>query len=134
MRFLSPEAGIDPLSRRVLLADAAFEAIVAVLLSGLVGRAHWWLNVERPVTLVGAIVFAVVAVLIAGAAFHPGTNERFVRALAFANLTGGLAIWVAAMLKWSQFEPEGHWLVAFVADGCLVFAALEFLTTRRAAS
>ena len=134
MRSLSPNAGIDPLSRRILLVDAAFETVVAVLLSGLVGRAHWWLNVERPVTLIGAGVFAVAAVVLAVAAFHPATNERFVRAIAFANLTSGLAIWIAAILKWSQFEDGGHWLVSFVADGCLVLAALQFLAIRRPAS
>ncbi len=121
------------LVRLILIADAAFELLVAVLLSGIVGNAHFWLNVAREITVTGAIVFAVIGVGLGFAAFSPRTDARFVQALAFANVAGGLAIWLAAALKWSQFEPGGHWLVAFVADGCLALGALQWLALRRGA-
>lgn len=128
------DPGVDPLMKRLLLADAGFEVLVAILLSGLVGRAHFWLNVERPITLVGALVFALVGIALAAVALSGRASEQFVRILAFANAAGGAAIWLAAALEWSQFEPGGHWLVAFVANGCLVLAALEYLALRRSAS
>ncbi len=128
------DPGVDPLMKRLLLADAGFEVLVAILLSGLVGRAHFWLNVERPITLVGALVFALVGIALAAVALSGRASEQFVRILAFANAAGGAAIWLAAALKWSQFEPGGHWLVAFVANGCLVLAALEYLALRRSPS
>lgn len=132
--MMNREGGaLSPLVKRLLLADAGFELVVALLLSGLVGDAHFWLNVARGVTVTGALVFAVVGIVLAAAAFFPGMNEGFVRALAFANVAGGLAIWLAAALKWSEFEPGGHWLVAFVADGCLALGALEWLALRRGA-
>lgn len=126
-------AALSPLVRRILLADAGFELVVAVLLSGLVGDAHFWLNVAQGITVTGAVVFAFVGVGLGIAAFHPRTDDAFVRIVAFANVAGGLAIWLAAALKWSQFEPGGHWLVAFVADGCLALGALEWLALRRGA-
>ncbi|MEO8540835.1 MAG: hypothetical protein ABI577_13930 [bacterium] len=133
MATVSSAGNLQPIARRLLLVDAGFEAVAAVLLSGLVGRAHWWLNVEKSVTLSGAIVFAVVAIGLAAASFAKATDERFLRGLAFANIGGGLAIWVAAGLKWSQFEPGGHWLVAFIADGCLLLGVLQVLVLRRVA-
>ena len=101
-------AALTPLVRRIVLADAGFELVVAVLLSGLVGDAHFWLNVAQGITLTGAIVFATVGLGLGLAVFHPRTDDGFVRVLAFANVAGGLAIWLAAALKWSQFEPGGH--------------------------
>lgn len=128
-----PERALTPLLKRILLADAGFELVVALILSGLAGDAHFWLNVAQEITVTGAVVFAIVGVALGVAAFHPRTNDGFVRVLAFANVAGGLAIWAAAALKWSQFEPGGHWLVAFVADGCLALGALEWLALRRGA-
>jgi hypothetical protein len=125
------ESNTALLAKRVLIADASFEAAVALVLSGVFGRAHWWLNVDRSITLAGAVVFAVVAVGLGFIAFRPVISEQFIRILATANLAGGAAIWGAALLKWSRFEPGGHWLVAFVADGCLCLGALELLLLRR---
>lgn len=124
-------APLSPLLRRIVLADAAFEFIAALLISGLVGKAHFWLNVAQGVTVTGAVAFALLGAGLAGAAIYRGTTEGFVRVLAFANVASGAAIWLAALARWSQFEPEGQWLVAFVADGCLALGALQWLALRR---
>ncbi len=129
----TPKAPLTPLMRRIVLADAVFEFVVAVSLSGVVGNAYFWLNVDHGITVAGAVVFAAVGAGLAAAAFFPKTNQGFLQVLAFANIAGGLAIWLAAALKWSQFEPGGHWLVAFVADGCLALGVLEWLALRRGA-
>lgn len=129
----APHAALTPLMRRIVFADGAFEFVVALLLSGLVGNAHFWLNVDQGITVIGAVVFAAVGAGLVAAAFLPRANQGFLQVLAFANIAGGLAIWLAAALQWSQFEPGGHWLVAFVADGCLVLGALEWLALRRGA-
>ncbi len=132
--FLSPSGSrLNPLLRRILIVDAGFEFVVAAVLAGVIGRAHWWLNVERSVVVSGAGLLAVAGVILTVAAFHRHTSERFVRSVAFANVVGSLAIWAAAAMNWSQFEPGGHWLVAFVADGCLVLGALELIVLRRPA-
>ena len=102
-----------------------------MLFSGLIGRAHFWLNVAQGITVTGAGAFALLGAGLAGAAIYRGTTESFVRVLAFANVASGTAIWLAALARWSQFEPEGQWLVAFVADGCLALGALQWLALRR---
>ena len=130
---MQPKAALTPLMRRIVLADAAFEFVVAVSLSGLIGNAHFWLNVDQGITVIGAVVFAVVGAGLLAAALMPRTNQGFLQILAFVNIAGGLAIWLAAALKWSQFEPGGHWLVAFVADGCLGLGVLEWVALRRRA-
>jgi len=124
-------AGLSPLLRRILVADAAFEVVVALLLSGVVGSPAFWLNVTSGIIAVAAVVFAGVGVVLLGAAFYRRTTESFVRTLAFANVAGGAAIWLVAALRWSQFESEGHWVVAFIANGCLALGALEYLALRQ---
>lgn len=124
---------MTPLVRKLLWADAGVEAVVAFVLVGIVGRPHWWLNVEREVTLAGAVVFAVAAVAIAVAAWHRRTSAQFVEYVAFGNVVGGLAVWLGAILRWDQFEPEGRWLIAAAADAFLVLGALELVALRKRA-
>lgn len=132
MRIVRTRA-LSPVARRLLFADAAFEVFVALALSGALGRAHWWLNVERPVTMVAAFVFLAAALVLLGAGLNRATPQSVLRPLAFANLAAGAAIWVGAIITWSRFEPEGHWLVGAVADGFLALGLLEYLALRREA-
>lgn len=134
MFLTSSDSKLSPLLRRLLLVDAAFEFVVAAMLSGVLGRPHFWLNVDRSVVLTGAALLAVVGVILAVSAFHRAATNGFVQNVAFANLVSGAAIWAAAALNWSQFEPGGHWLVAFIADGCIVLGALQLLALRKPAA
>ena len=72
-------APLSPLLRRIVLADAAFEFVAALLFSGLIGRAHFWLNVAQGITVTGAGAFALLGAGLAGAAIYRGTTEGFVR-------------------------------------------------------
>lgn len=100
---------LTSLTRKVLWADAAVELVVALVLTGAVGRVHWWLNVERPVTLIAAVVFFAAAFAVAWMAWSQKTAPALVRYLAFANIAGGAALWLGAMLNWDRFESEGAW-------------------------
>lgn len=131
MFLTSSDSKLSPLVRRLLLVDAVFEFVIAAVLAGVIGRAHFWLNVDRSVVLTAAALLAVVGVVLAVAAFHRAATNSFVQNVAFANIVGGLAIWAAAGLNWSQFEPGGHWLVAFIADGCIVLGVLELIALRK---
>lgn len=123
-------ANLTPLLRKVLWADAAVELVVAILLTGVAGRVHWWLNVERPVTLIAAAIFAAAAAAVAWLAWSPKTPSAWVRYLAFANIAGGAALWLGAMLNWDRFESEGAWLIAAVADAFIVLGLLELFALR----
>lgn len=127
-RTLTPLASIV---RRVLFADAAVEGVVGLVLLGLVGRPHVWLDVDRRVTLIAAAVFFVATAAIAVAAVVPGTPRAFVRQVAFANVAGGVAIWGLALLDWDRFRPEGQWLIGATADAFIVVGALELIALRR---
>jgi hypothetical protein len=124
---------LSPVARRLLFADAAFEGFVALALSGALGRAHWWLNVERPVTIIAACVFLAAAAILLGAGLSRATPQSVLRPLAFGNLAAGAAIWVGAVITWSRFEPEGRWLIGAIADGFLALGLLEYLAIRREA-
>ena len=133
MDFTLVRPRMTPLVRKLLWADAAVEAAIALVLLGIVGRPHWWLNVEREVTVLGAAVFAVAAIAIAVAAWHRRTSAQFVEYLAFANIAGGVAVWIAAIARWSDFEPEGRWLIAAGADAFLLLGVLELVALRKRA-
>lgn len=122
---------LSPLIRKVLWADAAVELIVAIVLTGAVGRVHWWLNVERPVTLTAAAVFLAAGVAVGWLAWSASTSPALVRYLAFANIAGGAALWLGAMLNWDRFESEGAWLIAAVADAFVVIGLLELFALRQ---
>ncbi len=131
MSYARPRPQISDLVRRLLYLDAAIEFLFAVALTGLIGRVHFWLNVERPATLAGAVVFAVAGVAVLGLAIWRATPESAVRALATANVGGGVAVWVAALLNWSRFESEGQWLVIFAADLFIALGVLQLLALRK---
>ena len=124
-------SSLSPLIRKILWADAAVETVVALVLTGVLGRVHWWLNVERPVTLIAAAIFLTAAIAVGFAARYPKTSPEFVRYLAFANIAGGAALWLGAMLNWDRFEPEGAWLIAATADAFVVLGLLELFGLRR---
>lgn len=124
---------LTPLLRKVLWADAAVELGIALMLTGMLGRVHWWLNVDQPVTLIAAGVFAVAAVAVAWMAWYPKTSPEWVRYVAFANIAGGAALWLGAMLNWDRFESEGAWLIAAVADAFVVLGLLELFALRQQA-
>jgi hypothetical protein len=56
-----------------------------------------------------------------------------VRYLAFANIAGGAALWLGAMLNWDRFESEGAWLIAAIADAFVVVGLLELFALRQQA-
>ena len=124
---------LTSLTRKVLWADAAVELVVALVLTGAVGRVHWWLNVERPVTLIAAVVFFAAAFAVAWMAWSQKTAPALVRYLAFANIAGGAALWLGAMLNWDRFESEGAWLIAAIADAFVVVGLLELFALRQQA-
>ena len=124
---------ISPLLRKILWADAAVELLVAIILTGAIGRVHWWLDVDRPVTLIAAVGFALTAIAIAWLARSPKTSPELVGYLAFANISGGAALWLGAMLNWGRFEGEGTWLIAAVADAFIVLGLLEVFALRQQA-
>jgi|GEM_PF-2524957 len=131
MHATLPFSAISPLTRKLLWADAAIEAVIAAVLLGVVGRPHWWLNVDRTVTLTGAAVFAVAAVAIGLAAWNRRTSAEFVQYLAFANIVGGLAVWAIAILRWDRFEDEGRSLVGAGADAFILIGIMELVALRR---
>jgi hypothetical protein len=131
MDFTLVPARVTPLVRRLLWADALIEAVIALVLAGLIGRAHWWLNVDRTVTLAGAALFAIAALVIAFAARDRRTSPEFVQYLGFANVAGGLALWVGAILRWDHFEDEGHWLIAAGADAFILIGILQLVALRK---
>ena len=122
---------LTPLLRRILWADAAVELALAIVLTGVVGRVHWWLNVERPVTVIAAAVFGAAAALVALMAWSRRTSPELVQYVAFANVVGGLAVWLGTVLNWDRFEPEGLWLIAAAANAFIILGALELIALRR---
>ena len=122
---------LSALTRKILWADAAVELVVAFVLTGAVGRVHWWLNVERPVTFVAAAVFIAAAIAVGWMAWSEKTSPAAVRYLAFANIAGGAALWLGTILNWDRFESEGAWLIAAVADAFVVLGLLELFALRQ---
>lgn len=122
---------LSPVLRRLLLADAALELLIALVLTGVAGRVHWWLNVERPVTLAAAGLFAIAAAAVGWLAVSRRASYEVVQYIAFANLIGGVAVWAGLVLDWDRFEPEGLWLVAASANAFLIFGVLGAVALRR---
>lgn len=60
------------------------------------------MDVQRSVTLIAAGAVLLMALL-------PRTSREAVEYLAFANLVGGMVIWLFAVLNWDLFPAEGHW-------------------------
>ena len=126
-----PKETLGPILRRVLAADAVLEAVIGVVLLGLVGKPHVWLDVDRGVTLIAAGVFLGAAIAVAVAAALPRTSAGFVRQLAFANVAGGLTLWAVLALQWDDFRTEGRWLVAAAADAFVLIGLVEVFALRR---
>jgi hypothetical protein len=122
---------VTKLVRQLLIVDAAIEAVLGIILLGVVGRPHFWLNVDRAVTIWAGVVFLLAAVIIAVAAGSRRTSAEFVQYLAFANVVGGLAIWVGTVLRWDRFEDEGLWLIAASADAFILIGVLELIALRK---
>jgi hypothetical protein len=127
----SEPAALPSIARKLLAADAAFEALAGVLLLGIVGRPARWLDLPEGVLLVAASVFFVAAIALAAAAVSRTTTATFVRQLAWANIGGGLLLWVWIAFSWGQFEPEGKSLAILGADCFLLIGILEWLSVRR---
>lgn len=125
---------LAPTVRALLFVDAAVEALLALGLSGLIGPIHTWLDVGRPATIAAAAAFAIAAATIGAMAFNRQTPAPLVRSLALVNAAGGAAVWLAAILFWDRFQPEGRWVVAFAGDIFLALGVLEFLALRRGPS
>ncbi|MGE0598396.1 MAG: hypothetical protein AB7J35_01050 [Dehalococcoidia bacterium] len=128
---MNPATHLHSIVRRILMADAALEAIVGVALLGLVGSPHRWMDIDRSVTLIAAGVFFVAAVGVLAIALLPGTTRATVQYLAFGNVAGGLAIWLFTALNWDRFLSEGHWFIGATADAFLLIGLLEFVALWR---
>ena len=116
-----------------LWVDAAFELIAGATMLTLNASIADWLDVNRNLVVVAALIFIAAAIGIAAVALQPVPSRSVVSRLAALNLIGGAAVWFAVGLNWSQISPEGHWLVSAVADSFIAVAALEFLALRRSA-
>ena len=130
----SEPAALPSIARKLLAADAAFEAVAGVLLLGIVGRPARGLDLPEGVLLVAASVFFVAAIALAAAAVSRSTTATFVRQLAWANIAGGLLLWVWIAFNWGQFEPEGTSLAILGADCFLLLGILEWLSVRKLGS
>jgi hypothetical protein len=123
---------LPPVVRKLLAADAAVEAVVGLLLLGIVGRPARWLDLPEGVLLVAASVFFVAAIALAAAALSRSTSLSFVRQLAWANMAGGAVLWVWIAFSWGTFEPEGTSLAILAADSFILLGVLEWLAVRKA--
>jgi hypothetical protein len=118
--------------RALLIVDAAFELICAAVLAGAAGAASRWLGIETLVTYNLAFVFAIAAV---GVGYIARVHQRaatLVRALAIANLAGGVVGWMIMTVLWGSFDPPGRALLGSASDLFLALGVLELIALRRA--
>lgn len=123
--------GIAPVVRKVLWADASLELLMAVALAGFAWPMHAWLVVSEIATRGLAIGFAGVAVALAVAAISRRTSFGFVRVLAWANIAGGVGLWLLLFGAWGHFPAEGRWILAAAGDSFIAIGVLELVALRR---
>jgi len=128
---LAEESRPSPILRPILWVDAAVELVVGVFLLGLVGSPHEWLDVSRSASVVASIVFLVAALAVGFLALRVESSLAYVRYLAYANIVGGVVVWLALLIRWGEFDSEGRWLASAVADMFILLGVLELLALRR---
>jgi membrane associated rhomboid family serine protease len=117
--------------RPLLILDASFELICAAVLAGASGAISRWLGVESLVTYALAAVFAFAALGVGYIARVRRPAATVVRALAIANLAGGLLGWALLTSFWGSFDPPGRALLGSASDVFLALGVLELIALRR---
>lgn len=117
--------------RPLLIADAAFELVCAIVLALAAERVAGWLDVAPAVTYVAAAVFAVATLGVGFIARARRPEPRLTRGLAIANVAGGLLGWALMTVFWGSFEPAGRALLGSASDVFLALGVLELLALRR---
>ena len=115
--------------RAVLLADAAFEFVVAVLLFAATNRVANWLDLERSVVLTVAVVFLVAGVALLALAWRP--ERQHVWSLAVVNVAFGLAGWLWLVIDWDRFSTDGRYVLGAVCDAAILIGLAEWFAVRQ---
>ncbi len=120
-----------PSLRTLLVTDALFELVVGAALLAPGSPAGRWIGSPGLAAVLGAI-FLAAAAGIALLARRPLPNPAAVRALAVANVAGGVVLWALLVVAWASLPPVARAASGAVADGCLLLGVLELLSLRRA--
>ena len=129
MDAASDRSGL-PSIRTLLLVDALFEFAVAAALLGFAGTLGDWLGVGTPICVVGGVIFAAAGVALAAMWRSYDPDPAAVQALAFANIAGGVAGWLAFAIAWSFFEPGGRAVLGTASDVFIALGVVELLALR----
>lgn len=120
------------LLRRALLGNAIFSTLTGGLLVLDAGPLAAFIGLSAPMVL---IVMGLVVIGYAAFLFRAVWLDSIPPALAIATVAADTA-WVAASIvllltDWVAFTPEGHWVIAAVADIVGLFALLQFIGLRQ---
>jgi hypothetical protein len=117
--------------RPLLIVDASFELICALLLAGAAGAMSRWLGIETFVAYVLAAVFLAAALGVGYIARVRRPAATVARGIAIANVAGGVAGWALMTLLWGSFDPPGRALLGSASDVFLALGVLELIALRR---
>jgi hypothetical protein len=129
-------AGAGPSSRTILVADAAWDAIIGAALIAASAA-----SVTRPLGAgplrpgLAPIGLGAVCLVVAALMIHASTGDQAAaacRLIAPGNAVGSIAA-IAALIAFPAAAHPYVAALAVVGTGCAVFAALEYLAQRPAA-
>jgi hypothetical protein len=119
-----------PSLRSTLVLDAAFEYAAGAALIVFAARFGGWLGIHPSICIAVGAVFMAAGVAISFLAAAREIDRPLARALAFANVAGGAAGWIAFVAAWPWLDPEGRWLLGMASDAFIVVGLLELRALR----
>jgi hypothetical protein len=115
----------SPSLRATLAADAAFEFAAGVALIAGARTLGAWFAFGASMSIGAGVVFLAAGVGISVLVRTPRPDAGLVRALAYANIAGGAAGWLALLVAWPWLEPQGRWLLGAASDLVILLGLLE---------